>query len=112
MVDLGRSTRRKAIAALREIDDERVLPAARAALEDEDEKVRAGGRSDPLGAPRPDLMIDALVSSPDRLPESMLTELRNALLEFDDPWVGVTFARRFRRAGDLPQRRPTSASSS
>jgi HEAT repeat protein len=98
-VDFGRSIRRKAIAALRGIDDERVLPAAREALEDEDEEVRLEGAAILRERRASDLLVDALVRSPG-LSEPVLTELRGALLELDDPWVGVTFARRFVEQGD------------
>jgi HEAT repeat protein len=100
VVDLGRSIRRQAIAALREIHDERVLPAAREALEDEDEEVRLGAAAILRDRQASDVLVDSLIRSPDRLPEPVLTELQDALLEFDDPWVGVTFARRFVQQGD------------
>jgi HEAT repeat protein len=100
VVDLGRSIRREAIAALRDIDDERVLAAAREAIDDDDDEVRLEGVAILSERGASDLLVDSLVRSPSRLSEPVLTELRTALLDFEDPWVGVTFARAFVEQGE------------
>jgi HEAT repeat protein len=104
VVDLGRSVRREAMAALRGIDDDRVIPAAREALEDEDPEVglEAARALKERGAA--DEVVDALARSPERLTEEVRIELRAAVLEPGAPAVGALFAEQIIRYGDQATR--------
>ena len=100
MVDLGGPVRRKAIAALREIDDDRATAAAAEALADDDETVRLEATRMLRERRISDPIVECLVRSSSDLPESVRTELRAALLELDAQDLGVAFAGRLIRDGD------------
>jgi hypothetical protein len=104
-VDLGARVRRQAMAALSEIDDERVVAAATEALEDDDAEVQIAAVHALRQRRVPDPMVGFLVRSDAAQPEQVRAELREAIRELDGPGLGVSFAGRLIRDGSDAQPR-------
>jgi HEAT repeat protein len=98
-VDLGAPVRRRAMAALREIDDDRAVAGAVEALEDDDEEVRLEAVRALRQRRIADPLIGCLVRSSAGLPEQVRAEVHEALHEMDGPGLGVSFAGRLIRDG-------------
>jgi len=104
-VDLGAHVRRQAMAALSEIDDERVVAAAAEALEDGDAEVQIAAVHALRERRVPDPLLGCLVRSDAAQPERVRVELREAIRELDGPGLGVSFAERLIRDGGDAQPR-------
>jgi HEAT repeat protein len=99
-VDLGAQVRRRAMAALNEIDDDRVAAVAEAALEDDDEGVRLEAARTLRRHRIADPLIGYLVRSPHDASDHVRAEAREALAELGGPGLGVALAGRLIRDGD------------
>ncbi|MDX6674732.1 MAG: hypothetical protein QOH11_2150 [Solirubrobacteraceae bacterium] len=97
--DLGAPVRRQAMAALREIDDERAVAGAVDALDDDDEEVRLEAVRMLRQRRVADPLIGCLVRPSAGLPEQVRAEVHEALYEMSGPGLGVSFARRLIRDG-------------